>query len=236
MRTVAFQLGLWTRPGRAGQLSPRTSWPGGPLWRALVSVALAGLTWVSGGDQPQELVSSGVKVLVVATSHLCPRSEITGAAHHTGVLEAPGKPVRLLKPPPEPDPLLPHTGLSRGRAPGDYFKNPRGSGQGSDSQRKQPSPQLPGPGSSWVGADIPEPSPPPSAAAAHVHFHSLLLPQPLATPVVLSTSHPHSHMQGAAAKRHPSPGPQRAAPPVRLLRSLPAPVRGRVARRPSEPA
>lgn len=201
-------------------------------------MALAGLSLgLSGGDQPnKELVSPGVKALVVATSHLCPRSEITGVAYHPGVLEAPGKPVRLLNPPQEPDPLLPHTGLSRGRALGDYSQIPRGSGQGSDSQRKQPSPQLPDPGSSLVRANISEPSPPPSAAAAHVHFHSLLLPQPLATPVILSASHPHSHMQGAAAKCHPSPGPQRAASPVRLLHSLPAHVRGLVARRPSEAA
>lgn len=63
-------------------------------------------------------------------------------------------------------------------------------------------------------ADIPEPSPSTSAAAAHVHLHSPLLPRPPATPVVPSASRPHSHTQGAAAKCHPRPGPQRAASPV----------------------
>lgn len=149
-------------------------------------MALAGLSLGPlGGDHPtKELSSPGVKALVLAASHLCPRPEITGVAHHTGLLEAPGKPVHL-NPPQEPTTPAPHWVLSRGRVPGHYSQNPWGSGQGSDSQRKQPSTQLPDPGSSLVEADIPEPSPS-TAAAAHVHFHSPLLPPPPATPVVLS--------------------------------------------------
>lgn len=190
-------------------------------------MALAGLSLgLSGGDQPnKELVSPGVKALVVATSHLYPRSEITGVAHHTGLLEAPGKPVHLLNTPTGARPTpAPHWALSRGRA------------LGSDSQRKQPSTQLPDPGSSLVEADIPEPSPSTSAAAPQVHFHSPLLPP--------AAGHPWSclHPTLVATCRVQLPNVTRALVPSvqllpsALLHSLPAHVRGLVARRPSEPA
>lgn len=52
-------------------------------------MALAGLSLgLSGGVQPnKELVSPGVKALVVAISHLCPRSEITGLSITQGSLK-----------------------------------------------------------------------------------------------------------------------------------------------------
>lgn len=76
----------------------------------------------SGGDHPNnELASPGVKALVVAISHLCPRPEIIGVAYHTGLLEAPGKPVHLLNPPQKPDHSCPTLDSFQGQGPGGSF-------------------------------------------------------------------------------------------------------------------